>query len=211
MYTHICSLAVSQMSSNAGMSRVPIPKQLLEKAHAPSVYKVSASLNISLGSAIDSSTSSSATKTAGTHTSSAQSTTAAHGVFGFIKNKNIHDIRQAFDAFQFFGNTVSSARVDLRLAKSESSPTTSGSGGDDSGAGCTGAIGGGGWKGGVTRGRETTLCRVEFEKACEVCVHSRLPLKNLNVIAELVVTVSTAEGDVDLSHDSICWTIMPLT
>lgn len=56
-----CELAVSytihhtssDLHHHAGMSRVPIPKHLLEKAHTPSVYKVYASLNVSLGTAAE--------------------------------------------------------------------------------------------------------------------------------------------------------------
>jgi hypothetical protein len=33
----------------------------------------------------------------------------------------------------------------------------------------------------------------------------------LNIVAELVVTVTNAQNDVDSSHESICWTIVPLT
>jgi len=120
-----------------------------------------------------------------------------------FKNKDSAKHR-SFDAFRFFGNTVSSARVDLRRATGEDLNESIDGG---AGGGCAGVVGGGLSK---ARGRDTTFCRLEFEKACEFCVHSKLPLKHLNIVAELVVTVTTAQGTVDVSQDSICWTIMPL-
>ena len=87
---------------------------------------------------------------------------------------------RSFGSFRFFGNTVSSDRVNLRSAISEHSHSVS-TGGGGSGGGCAGVIGGGGWKGDACRGRDATFCRIEFEKACEVCLHTRQPLKNLKI------------------------------
>jgi hypothetical protein len=177
------------------MSRVPIPKHLLEKASTPSFYRVFASLNVSLGTAIGP-VAGSARPISGSKTS---------GGFAALKSKPTCDNEQAFGAFQFFGNTVSSAKVDLRLAQSETCGISGG------GAGCAGAIGGGRWSGDASRGRHTTLCRLDFEKACHLALHSRQPLKNLNLVAELIVTVTNATGDAVLCQEPICWTIMPLT
>jgi hypothetical protein len=188
---------------------VPIPTQLLNKAHTPSLYTVAASLNVSLGAAVEPPASASA------HSKSLGG--AGSGPAGMLRGWSKAGLEKdgaSKGAFRFFGNTVSSARVDLRLAKREAAGSSSRSGGDGAGtgeAGCGGAIGGAARAGSAERGRETTLCRVEFEKACELCLHSRQPLKNLNVVAELVVTVTNAQDGVDLSHESICWTIIPLT
>ena len=188
---------------------MPIPTQLLNKAHTPSLYTVAASLNVSLGAAVEPPASASA------HSKSLGG--AGSGPAGMLRGWSKAGLEKdgaSKGAFRFFGNTVSSARVDLRLAKREAAGSSSRSGGDGAGtgeAGCGGAIGGAARAGSAERGRETTLCRVEFEKACELCLHSRQPLKNLNVVAELVVTVTNAQDGVDLSHESICWTIIPLT
>jgi hypothetical protein len=186
---------------------VPIPTHLLDKAHTPSLYKVAASVHVSLGAAVEPQAAASA---------DAKSLVGGgRGPAGMLRGlRAVRDKdRESLGAFRFFGNTVSSARVDLRRAKGEEAGCTR-SGGDGAGAGdagCGGAIGGVARVGNVRRGRETTHCRVDFESACELCMHSRQPLKNLNIIAELVVTVTNAQNDVDLSHESICWTIVPLT
>jgi hypothetical protein len=190
-----------------GMSRVPIPTHLLDKAHTPSLYKVAASVHISLGTAVEPQVAASA---------DARSLVGGgRGPAGMLRGlMAVRDKdRASLGAFRFFGNTVSSARVDLRRAKGEEAGCSR-SGGDGAGAGdtgCGGTIGGVARVRNVGRGRETTLCRVDFENACELCLHSRQPLKNLNIVAELVVTVTNAQNDVDSSHESICWTIVPLT
>ena len=185
---------------------MPIPTHLLDKAHTPSLYKVAASVHVSLGAAVEPKAAASA---------DAKSLVGGgRGPAGMLRGlRAVRDKAESLGAFRFFGNTVSSARVDLRRAKGEE-PGCSRSGGEGAGAGdagCGGAIGGVARAGNVGRGRETTHCRVDFESACELCLHSRQPLKNLNIVAELVVTVTNAQNDVDLSHQSICWTIVPLT
>ena len=186
---------------------MPIPTHLLDMAHTPSLYKVAASVHVSLGATVEPQAAASA---------DAKSLVGGgRGPAGMLRGlRAVRDKdRASLGAFRFFGNTMSSARVDLRRAKGEEAGCSR-SGGDGAGAGeigCGGAIGGVARAGNVGRGRDTTNCRVDFESACELCLHSRQPLKNLNIVAELVVTVTNAQNDVDLSHESICWTIVPLT
>ncbi|MGB1599308.1 MAG: hypothetical protein ACPIOQ_41550, partial [Promethearchaeia archaeon] len=174
------------------MSRVPISRLLLQKASEAGAGRVFASLNITLGAAVP-----------------------ARDASAVMHSSRKRKMALSCEDFQFYGNTLCSKRIDLRRAVKDADCSTAA----PVDAGCAGIMGGGGSKGSwVARQTDMTVCRLDFGDACEICVHSNQPLKNLNVVAELVVTVmssdySSSDGSdgMDISHHSICWTIMPLT
>lgn len=163
------------------MSRVPIPTCLLEKACMPGHYEVSAFLNVTLGTAP-------ALKTKSTK----RSKPAAQRILDKLRGSETEK-SEMFDNFHFFGNTASSARIDLgpvaddalaRTSRRTQEPSTSAHG-----IGCAGAdtINHGTARDDVVAGRPTTLCRIDMAEACELCLHSNQPLQNLNLVVELVV------------------------
>ena len=166
---------------DAGMSRVPVPTHLLEKASMPGRYKVSAFVNVTLGAATG------LLKT----NSTKRAKPAAQRILDKLRGSETETSESA-GAFHFFGNTASSGKVDLgpiadeALARAKSSrtgePGTSGVG-----IGCADAIYQGANKDNIVAGRPTTLCKIEVGEACQLCLHSSQPLQNLNLVAELVV------------------------
>jgi hypothetical protein len=172
--------------ASPGMSQVPIPTHLLEKACTPSRYKVLAFLNVSLGTA--------PVQKGGKSRHSSKS--AASRVLDRLRGSQAGH-SHTFDAFHFFGNTTSSSRVDLapvaeaHFARAHSASGGAAHGPQEAGRGSGDALLRGGCCSGKSdasvAGRPAVLCKIDMEQACELCLHSDQPLQNLNVVAELVV------------------------
>lgn len=171
--------------ASAGMSQVPIPIHLLEKARTPSCYKVLAFLNVSLGTA---------PVQHGGKSRNGSKPAALRVLDRFRGSQACHS--PTFDAFHFFGNTRSSSRVDLapvaeaHFARAHRASAGAALAPQEIGRGCRDALRRGSCS--VTpdasiAGRPAALCKIDMEQACELCLHSDQPLQNLNVVVELVV------------------------
>jgi hypothetical protein len=180
------------------MSRVPIPNRFLEEANASSSYRVFASLNVTLGAAV--------ANAAATSRQGARGNNAEHGLIRAVTGKR-KARKEASDRFQFFGNTFSSKRVELGQALKSAGGAGDGCG---MGPGCAGML--------VTRAGsgiklcgDSVLCGLDLHETCQLCVHSNQPLKNVNLVAELIITLVSKDEEVDVNQESICWTIIPLS